>query len=206
MNFKGEIMKTFNVGPQEMLKLREAINYIFQFRGIELKVVYDLNKLRKKLNGWIADWETVASLIYGKYMKETPTKPFIPFYNYQNFKMELQKTCKSTEDLGYKGVDWTEISGIMEKYEIKVNTDSTSRQSSCIPAEFQEAFQSEINSAEIQFTKTFEFEVIKVSDRFMNALCSLPAELALSVLVLFEEEKAPSIIMSDKKIIIPGMH
>lgn len=195
-------MTEFKVGPQEILKLREGINLIMQFRGVNLKVVYDLDRLRKKLNEWLADWETVASLIYGKYMKETPTKPFIPFYNYENFKKELNKKCENPEN-GYEDFGWIEISEIMEKYEIKVEN---TQQNSCIPSESQPAFQEEIHSAEVQFTKTFEFEVIKVSDRFIDALSSLPGELALSVMVLFEEEKKPSIIMSKPTLVLPGMH
>lgn len=193
-------MTEFKVGPQEILKLREGINLIMQFRGVNLKVVYDLDRLRKKLNEWLADWETVASLIYGKYMKETPTKPFIPFYNYENFKKELKN---DTED---EVLSWIPIKAIMEKYEIKVENNSNSQQNSCIPSESQPAFQEEIHSAEVQFTKTFEFEVIKVSDKFIEALSSLPGELALSVMVLFEEEKKPSIIMAKPTLVFPGMN
>lgn len=196
-------MTEFKVGPQEILKLREAINIILQFRGVNLKVVYDLDKLRKKLNGWLDDWETVASLIYGKYMKETPAKPFIPFYNYEKFKKELKEECKYYDHLNDIGVGWKEIEEITKKYEIKVEN---TQQNSCIPSESQPAFQEEIHSAEVKFTKTFEFEVIKVSERFMEALSSLPGELALSVMVLFEEEKKPSIIMAKPTLVFPGMH
>ena len=183
-------METKVLNQMEVANMQGAIrNVLAGFRGVPVKVNYDLNRILKILDESMKKWGQIHQNIFQKYSVDSPRYKFIPITEYQKFKEEIINTVAWPETLDSEG-----IKEIMEKYEVEPNTDYMN----CIPTEMKVMFDSEVEkTAEETFTE-ISFNKIPVVQDFIEGLNNLAGIHQLAIIDLFE-------VVAQSNIIIPEM-
>lgn len=183
-------MEEMVLNQQEVANMQGAIMQVLSgFRGVPVKVNYDLNRIKKILDESMKAWASIYNDVFQKYSSQVPKYKFIPLDKYGSFKEEILD-----EAMRLKSLTLPEIKDILEKYEVESDTEYTN----CIPTELKAKFDSEIKKL-IEETKTkISFNKIPVIPTFIEGLKNLSGAHQIAILDLFE-------VVEQSNIVIPQM-
>lgn len=183
-------MEEMILNQQEVANMQGAIMQVLQgFRGVPVRVNYDLNRIKKVLDKSMAEWAKTYNGVFQKYSSQVPKYKFIPIEKYAEFKKELENYFTG----GYE-VEWYEAKQIMERYEVEPDTEYTN----CIPTELKAKFDAEMERLIEETKTTITFNKISVIPNFIEGLKNLSGIHQVAILDLFE-------VIEESKIIIPEL-